>query len=86
MKIFTAAGEYRVTWKPAGFTYAVAVVKKAIPFTLGLLWWKVWDKSTAKKEWEAEEMYPQQMRDWFERAVYEYEKYQHAWEKESANG
>ena len=84
MIIRGSVNEYRVKWQPAGFSYAVPVVriKKKIPFLPMSRWIKVWEGG-AKPYLSAEKALPDEIREWFKGAVNEYEQYEEKWLEES---
>lgn len=80
MMITTPNGEYRVRWRKAGFSFAIAVVYARRPvFGRFFIWRKVWDRSTARYRLEAERMLPKDMREWFLEACLDFERYESAW-------
>lgn len=72
-------GGYSVHWGVSGFSWAVPVVKKkAKLFGFIPILRKVW-VGDARHLNLVEKMYPAELRDWFQLAVNEYERYAEAW-------
>ena len=87
MKIQGRLGWYDVTWSQCGWTYARANIYKKV--ARKFLWWEWEDKVllNPEKDFEvvglshAEEMFPEEMRNWFQGVVHQYENYVTTWEK-----
>lgn len=78
-------GEYDVVWAEYGWSYAQAYVRVKSKFLWFIPYWKtVWH--TGSNGWSsttsavcAKKMLKDQMINWFEHAVYEYEKWLESW-------
>lgn len=83
-------GAYEVTWKARGWSGAIPVIRERRRF-LGFLWWR-WvrvDFEPVNSVWPYNLAYtatPNQIRDWFEIAVRQYEGYRDAWAAEQGGG
>lgn len=75
-------GTYKVFWRSAGWSYAEPVVQCKLNFIIFRKWSKVWvgTHTTCR---QANKMHPEQLREWFESAVKEYEDYITAWSAEA---
>lgn len=77
--------EYKVQWRPSGWSYAVPVlrVKRIIPYLpFRVTYWKeVWEGS-GRGLIGVEKMLPSDMKEWYRSAIKSYEKYAEEWEKE----
>lgn len=93
MKIIAKTGNvYDVRYQQIGFTYAETVIYKEIEVRWFFFWKKkvfkkVWDrqlpnmgKYTTVRLWEAEVMYPHELKAWFQLAVDLYDDWKTQWE------
>lgn len=75
---------YQVKWEAAGFSFAVPIVsiRRTGFWRLFSPWKKVWE-GDSRPYLIAEKMHPEQIKQWFTSAVYQYEAFKSAWEKEN---
>lgn len=80
-------GEYDVVWSAYGWSYARAIVRVKSKFLWFIPYWKtVWctgsnGRSSTTSYVSAEKMRKDQMVNWFEHAVVEYEEWLNSWEE-----
>lgn len=76
-------GEYNVCWERSGWSYAVPIVYVRKKFSIFSYWSKAWE-GKCKTAKTASQLTPKPMVEWFNEAVYDYEKYVAEWEKHEA--
>ena len=77
---------YKVVWRKVHYIKAVAVVYERASL-LGFKYWKkVWIGGGLRDEDCARRMKPNELRDWFSRAVFCYEEYKEAWDEYLRHG
>lgn len=83
-------GNYLCNWCYAGFTFASVVLyeKKMVRGWFGKMKLKLirikYDPANSKNAIEAERITPDDLRRWYQSAIFEYEKYRDAWAAENA--
>jgi hypothetical protein len=83
MIVSTSKNEYEVKWVASGLGDAVCLVsrieyKKFFCFKLASVT-KVWEGNVVKPIAQAEKSLPEELKEWYEASVKEYEDYQKAW-------